>query len=268
MRKLLPLLIALSLLLSACGNGPAATAVETLAPTLAEPTPTLTPTPVPDKLLFANAGEAPKETVDRLLIIAQELAQKSGWTLESRLEIKPEELGSEVKAVLWVYPPESIGQIAAGAPGIYFAAVTPGTIAAAANLTVVQVRPENAAFLAGYMAVLAEIDWRAGGLFTDDPAGQKLGQAFQNGGRYWCGRCAPTVPPYYDQRYADAIALRFPTASFQPAGASLESWRPELDGLTANIISTLYISDSAFSPELLPGLENYAWLLGGGDSAG
>ena len=98
-----------------------------------------------------------------------------------------------------------------------------------ANLTIVAAEPltwEQRFFLAGYTAVLAAENWRAGLLYTSPPgyAAAEVAQAFARGAAYWCGPCVPAYPPM----------VRYPVAREVPPGVEdPDAWQAAAEALLA-----------------------------------
>jgi basic membrane lipoprotein Med (substrate-binding protein (PBP1-ABC) superfamily) len=72
----------------------------------------------------------------------------------------------------------------------------------AGNISLVVNRPQDLAFMAGYLASITAEDWRSGGLLAGGalPIDQEA-DAFINGGKLVCGNCSPIYPPYNAPTY-------------------------------------------------------------------
>ncbi|MBN1371854.1 MAG: hypothetical protein JW987_07925 [Anaerolineaceae bacterium] len=196
-KQILPWLLLAALLLSAC-NGPSSiqptttpSATETPA---APPTPTPLPTetPVPPRMLLSTGSSTGQTLLDGARPLVSSAAQSAGFLLEERDSIQATDLTSEVRAVVLLSAPADLPGLLSAAPGAQFVVVSDSDLPAAGNLTVLRVQPTHQAFIAGLVSVLLSTDWRAAGLIpAEAPLVQ---QAFQNGGRYFCGTCYPGWP--------------------------------------------------------------------------
>ena len=240
----------LALLLAACNPAtPTAevTSVPTVPPTAPVPptdTPAPSPTPLPARALLVG------DPVDAALAAAvQELAAGSGLAFETRSTFSIAEISPDVKIVIYSSVPEEMAALNLGAPGTQFVVLADQDLPTAANVSLIRSRPEYALFTAGYISTLIAPDWRAGALLTDGGAQD----VFINGGRYWCGRCAPTYGP----------VVLFPLTATQPAGSPATAWQAAFDGIHQSRIEVLYLAPEAASAELFASLPPELILLGG-----
>ena len=242
------LLAALVFLLAACG---AATPAITEAPTAGAieatftPPPTPEPTSLPAKVILASdAGSSPAE-LQRVETRLAALAAAGNSTLVRQESVTAADLTDDVKVVVWVGTAAGIADLAAGAPRVQFVAITPAEVQPLDNLSIIRSQPENAVFIAGYISTLIAPDWRGGALLpSDGPLGGQAQSIFTNGGRFFCGRCAPAYAP---------IVL-FPVSAALPTGSPASAWKAAFSELNQNVIEVLYVSDAAASPELLTSL--------------
>jgi hypothetical protein len=108
-----------------------------------------------------------------------------------------------------------------------------------ANLTVIRLQAEYQAFVAGYVATLISNDWRSGGLIPAETP--SLQDAFSNGGRYFCGVCAPGWPS----------GATFPLASGAQAPADGGAWAVQAaDFFDNGKVESFYLSAEASRPEV------------------
>ena len=89
------------------------------------------------------------------------------------------------------------------------------------------------AFLAGYLGTLITKDWRTGLLASENE--QAAAEAFENGGRYYCGLCRPLYPPFYV----------YPQYALLPTGSNAAAWESGLRELIQGAVKTLALSPSA-----------------------
>ena len=242
------LLAALVFLLAACG---ATTPTITEAPTAgvieatATPSPTPEPTSLPAKvILVSDLGSSPAE-LQNVGTQLTALAADGNNTLVRQDGVTAADLTDDVKVVVWVGTAAGIVDLAAGAPRVQFVAITPAEMQPSDNLSIIRSQPENAIFIAGYISTLIAPDWRGGALLpSDGPLGGQVQSVFTNGGRFFCGRCAPAYAP---------IVL-FPVSAVLPTGSPASAWQTAFAELNQNVIEVLYVSDAAASPELLTAL--------------
>ena len=242
------LLAALVFLLAACG---AATPAMTEAPTAGAIEATITPPPTPEPtslpakvILVSDAGSSPAE-LQKVETQLAALAAAGNSTLVQQESVTAADLTDDVQVVVWVGTAAGIGDLAAGAPRVQFVAITPAEIQPFDNLSIIRSQPENAIFIAGYISTLIAPDWRGGALLpSDGPLGGQAQSIFTNGGRFFCGRCAPSYAP---------IVL-FPVSAVLPTGSPAAAWQAAFAELNQNVIEVLYVSDAAASPELLTAL--------------
>jgi hypothetical protein len=164
-----------------------------------------------------------------------------------------------VKIVIWLGTANGISELAAGAPQVQFVAITTSNLQAGANLSIIHTRPEDVIFISGYISTLIAPDWRGAGLLpSDGPLGDQIQTVFTNGGRFFCGRCAPAYAP----------VVLFPVSAALPSGSDASSWQAAFDELNGNVIEVLYVSDAAVSPELLAMLNDLDITLIGSQTPG
>lgn len=245
------LLLALSVLLAACGGQavvpPVATqaAVET-TPELpaAAPTAEPTPTPLPGKvLLYAPAGVDPQPYQQ----LVAELSAAAGWTVETLSELQAAQITPEVKVVVATSVPSSLNEWLSAAPQAQFIVIAGIDMPPAANLTVIRERPEYQVFLSGFVSALLSQDYRAAGLLpSDGPLGEQIAEVFVNGGRYYCGTCAPGWPLNYV----------YPYAVTSPGATGGAAWQAALAGAFDNQkVDVVYLAPETVLPEVLAYLQ-------------
>lgn len=111
------------------------------------------------------------------------------------------------------------------------------------NVSVIRSSTAQQAFIAGFITTLVAPDFRSGAMFRqDDPLANQMEDAFKNGGRYLCGRCASVYGP---------IVLFPQTTTFSP-NSDPQVWVGAFDVLQQNRLETIYLSDPALlQPALL-----------------
>jgi hypothetical protein len=244
--------------LAACTTVPATpteTAVTPLPATATEtaamPVPSDTPT-VTARLLLVSAG-APEEAATAAAIAS--LADQAGLTVTPLTALTAADLDAGVRIVVWLRPDETIQALAASAPEVAFVGITSRALEPAANLSVIRLRSDYQTFIGGMITTLIAPDWRGGGLLpTDGPLGDAASNALINGGRYYCGRCAP----YY------APVVLFPVISTLPSTSDPAAWQAAAAALhEQNRLEVIYLAPEAVSFELATALATQFVLVGG-----
>jgi len=251
------LLVGILILLAACNPvSPVITATATGA-LLETPTtliPTLEPTAPTAKIILVSDGSASTTDLQKAETVLTDLAARNNMNLVQAASLTTSDLSPEVKIVVWIGQAEGIAELAAGAPQVQFVAITSSALEPAVNLNIIHLRPEKVIFIAGYISTLIAPDWRGGGLLpSDGPLGDQVQAVFSNGGRFFCGRCAPAYAP----------VVLFPVSAALPANSLVSDWQAAFDELNKNIIEVMFVSDAAASPELLAALsEKGIFLIG------
>jgi len=63
-------------------------------------------------------------------------------------------------------------------------------------VTLFDISPADRIFIAGYLSAIISNDWRVGGLFPSEMINNtSMDQIFQNGVKFFCGRCLPVFGP-------------------------------------------------------------------------
>jgi hypothetical protein len=244
------------LLLAACESAAVSPAVVTQDPT-AQPGETLTstpadvptaeptPTPLPGKVLLVAPPGSAAPDVDMLLA---RLSEGAGLVVERQTDLQPGSLGEDARVVVLLALPENLDALAAASPQVQFVVVSPVDLPARGNLSVIRQQAEYQVMVGGFISVLLSTDFRAAGLLPADvPMPEALADAYINGGRYFCGLCAPGWP----------LGMRYPQVAQLSAAADGAEVQDALAALLdAQKAEVFYISSAAARPEV------YQYLLG------
>jgi len=255
-------ILALSVVLfAACTANPASQSTPTIATQVdatqaqaeATDTPEPTPTPQPEKALLVAPEGSDVQAVQAALA---ELSEQAGLVLETRAAVQPGEVTQEHRVVVLLAAPDNLNDLVNAAPQAQFLLLAGGETSPAGNLSVIRQRPEDQAFLAGYISVLLSNDWRVAGLLpADSPAGANLKDAYVNGGRYFCGTCAPGWP----------LGVYYPQVSELPAGEGGSNWQAAAaDQFDNQKVEVFFLADEALKPEVidyLAGREQFGKML-------
>ncbi len=247
---LLPVLLVL--LLVSCSPGaspkitpgqatPGSTALAPAATETQSPTATL----LAGKVLLIVPADVPAPggwDVQPVEAALEELSGANGLVFEKRDSLQKEAITPEIKLVVSLDATSNLAEMAAAAPQTQFIAITSTDMPAAGNLSVIRVRLEKQAFVAGFASVLLSNDYRAGGLLpSDGPLGASLQEAFENGASYFCGVCAPGYPLVY-----------YPQVAALPGTSAGPSWQAAAADMFDNQkVEVYYLSAEAARPEVL-----------------
>lgn len=189
----------------------------------------------------------------------QPAVTESGFIVETIAQAPTGSFGPNRVAAIFLSVPPNLVDILAVNPQTQIIVVSGNDLQAGTNLTVLRVHPEYQAFMAGYVSVLAAPNWRAAGLVPYDGGETNLlANAFASGGRYFCGRCGTSVPPFAPYPLTESAAGNASPAEWQTAAANI---------LPAGI-EVMYFSKEAQSPELIQSLASQNLLFLGSVSPG
>jgi hypothetical protein len=171
-----------------------------------------------------------------------DLSGAAGLTLEVVPDLQPGAAGADTRVIVLMAAPANLMELLAAAPQAQFVVVSGVDLPPAGNQTVIRTRPENQAFLGGFISVLLSADWRAAGLLVGDgPLGAGIQDAFTNGSRYFCGMCGPGWP----------LGVYYPQAALLPGSSDGPSWQAAAQGLYDNMVAEVYyLSAEAARPEV------------------
>jgi len=222
-------------LLAGCGRNP-----ETTQPAENIPTPTILPTPLPaaDRVVLIRQVNVDQNLAAQAESVLRELAAGSGLEFEVRESLINNEVTPDMKVVVFLERPENLGSLAASAPATQFVAVTSDDWNPADNISVIRLRKENTAFMAGYLAALLAPNYRVGALMSAEEA--SYNQAFVNGVYYFCGFCSSQIFPNN----------AYPVIATRPASSPPTAWQEAFNEINASKVNVLFVSDGAASPEL------------------
>ncbi len=229
------LLLVVLLSLTACqGSSPASPPAAAVTATPGPPptaTPQPTATPLPGELVQIGTADAAIQTW------LQDQAVQAGLVFAQLDPASAAQLSPQARVAVWFFPSPEISSLAQSHPDVQFLGAGGSGIEPAGNLTVIRGDALQVAFASGYLSVLLSQDWRAAGLFPEGHDAEK--QAFQNGGGYFCGDCAPGWP----------LRVTFPRVG---AAADLPVF------LDQDMAEIFYLAEGAATPEVLGALKGRA----------
>lgn len=233
------------ILLSGCGTLPIPALNPSPTPT---ETATLVPTPMPTatpdlgKVVLVAPPEVLPEQVMQVVEAIRPAVSAAGYMVETIGQVPTGSLGPNRVAAIFLATPGNLVDIIAANPQTQMIVVSNVDLQTGPTLTVLREYPEYQAFIAGYTAVLASPGWRAAGLIPDDGGEVNiLANAFMSGGRYFCGRCGTSTPPY----------APYPLTETAPRGSSAVEWQTAMTNILPAGLETVYFSKEAQSNELL-----------------
>ncbi|MCS6994504.1 MAG: hypothetical protein N2117_14305 [Anaerolineales bacterium] len=267
MRRFLAFLLILTCL-SAC-TSPAQTPVPSNAS--ASPAPTLTnvptagptPTPAPPLVILVLPADLNEEESQAYQAAVYDLAQAAGFRFQVRNQLGPEDLEPALKIVIALPPDPGLAALAAAAPQTQFLAVNIPGIQAGGNISILggdSIRPDQVAFLAGYIGAMVTEDFYQVGamLKKDSPEAPIIQRALTTGRTYYCGRCLPIG---WYTRYT------YPAFVEVPADAKTSEYSAYADFLIVQKkVETLFIQAGLDTPELLQYLATVGVLMIGTQS--
>jgi hypothetical protein len=203
------------------------------------------PTPLlPSVLLLSPEGSDPGLTGSIQELLAS-LAEQEGLLFEDVSTISAGDLPQDGLQVIVVLPPDpGLAALVAAAPETQFLAVNIPGLEPAPNLSQIHaqgVRPEQSAFLAGYLAAAITQDWRTGVISLAGEASSRVG--FTNGVYYFCGLCRPAYPPFPNPGY--------PLSAELPAGAGEADWQNAVAHFQTWGVQSVYVDQAVASEGLL-----------------
>ncbi len=242
----LVLFLVISMLLVGCGKPTNQQPVATEPPAAIEPTDAATavPTPPPARLLLVDpAGSTPAELTAFLTTYAAE----NGLQLETVNTPELSAQTAETKVVIFMAAPAGLGELVAASPDTQFIAVGDVALTGAGNLSVIQTKGYDLAFMAGYLSQSIAWDWRSAGLIPNDVVmSAEKTDAFINGARYLCGVCTPFYAPI----------VSFPMLAQESMQADVMTWAAQVEVLRQHFVNTFFVDPAAASAETLDGLKS------------
>jgi hypothetical protein len=237
------LALVIFLLLAACAPAATPTAdLPTEQPAATQPPApqaTLSPTPTVPLVMLVLPEDMAHTESQLYQSTVYELAEREGWRFQLRNKLAPEDFEPGLRVVIAFPPDPGISALAAAAPDVQFLAVNIVGVTPAANLSVVGAggsRPDQVAFLAGYMAAILANDWRVGVVIEKDTTeGANTRTAFRNGVELFCGLCNPSSGPFLDYPLAIEIPLDERPAAFPAYGKWLTDRRVEVVYVPASL---------------------------------
>ncbi len=244
--------VSLLVALTACNLPPSGSPTATLPPTATVPpqpvaTDTPTPTPTPQVglvVLLAPAGSDAAQ-VAALQPLLSDLSTQAGLGFEKRDQLGAMDQANLPRLIVALSPDPGVANLAQANPETQFLAIGIPDVTAGQNLSSIGAgggRPDQEAFLAGYLAAVITQDWRVGVISpSDTPAGQAAQLGFVNGVVFYCGLCRPAYPPF----------VQYPVYAGLPGGSDPAAQQAAADTLIKNGVKTVYVYPGAAEATVL-----------------
>lgn len=232
--------ITATLLLTGCVKPTAAPALSTPSEEPATPVvETPQPTTAPARLLLVDpAGLSSSEIESYLTAFATE----NGLQLEKVTTPEISQQGAETKIVVFLAAPANLAEVVSASPDTQF--IVSGVVdnELPPNLSVIQTRGEDLAFMGGYLTMQISWDWRTAALIPNDVVhAVEKADAFENGARYVCGQCTPYYSPL----------VYFPLLVQETMNASMDAWDVQINTLAQYFVNSHFVDPSMVKPEIL-----------------
>ena len=210
--------------------------------TIVAPQPSPSPVPVKkDVVLFITLQEIYPGQIATVKQTLDDFVEKNQSGMEQKKTITANDISKDTRIVVFSSPPDNLKQLVSDHPQTNFIIFSNQSQQSETNLSVITVRYDHLAFLAGYTAAMIAPDWRSGALIAVEDGGDGFfSEAFTNGGHYFCGRCVPESPPL----------VTYPLSSFQPASVDPSVWQNSITELQKNGIGVLFFSSSVSKPDI------------------
>lgn len=202
------------------------------------PPPMATPTLAAERVVLVRPADSDPLAASQADSLLRELAAGSGLEFETRESLINNEVTPDVRVVVFLRKPDNLGSLAAGAPGVQFLAITGEDWNPTPNISLIRLREEHTAFMAGYLAAMLAPNYRVGALLAAEKAA--FNSAFINGVYYYCGMCGSEAYPL----------VQYPLTTTLPAGSPFANWQASFSEMNVNKVNVLYVADEAASPEL------------------
>ena len=209
------------------------------------PSPTAEAAELEPIVILVASPEADPTSIAQTESTLLSLTQDSELMLETRANLNPGMLTTNVKIVVGVGPGLDLNSMAMDAPQTAFVAIDDPDAVPVNNLSVVGdpvVDQQRQAFMAGYLAALVSADYKIAAIIpSETDTTNQIVDAFVIGARFFCGICQPKYPPYN----------AFPQWETMSAEDAVNGFMPVVDPLIANGVEILYVHGTLASPELL-----------------
>ncbi len=198
-----------------------------------------TPTNAPDRVVLISPGDANPLLLSGADTLLRELAAGSGLEFEIRNQISQDEITPDMRVVVFLRKPDNLGSLSASAPNTQFVSLVEEDWNPSENVSVIRLRDDHTAFIAGYLSAILAPNFRTGALLSSDQP--QFNDAFRNGVQYYCGTCSSVVYPLNS----------YPAISVQPADSPPQTWQAAFNEINTNAVNVLYLADAAVSPDLV-----------------
>lgn len=196
------------------------------------------PTAEPERLVYVSTLPADTDLNSPLL---SQFAGENGLQFVQVASLGGPPL-STARIVVFSEAPADLPAVLDANPEAQFILLSGTDITGKSNLSVVAAKPEDVYFMAGYLATLIANDWRSAGLVTSDTTlGAGAADAFDNGGKYVCGKCNPSFPPLVD----------LPQVTALPNSAASAEWLTAANVMLSMGVNAFFMDPAAATPEVV-----------------
>jgi len=187
------------------------------------------PTPInaPDRVILISPGDADPLLFSDAETLLRELAAESGLEFEIRNQISQDEITPDMRVVVFVKKPENLGSLSASSPNTQFISLVEEDWSPSENVSVIRLRDDHTAFIAGYLSAVLAPNFRTGALLSSDQP--QFNDAFRNGVQYYCGTCSSAVYPLNS----------YPAISVQATGSPPQTWLTSFNEVYTNAVNVL-----------------------------
>ena len=154
----------------------------------------------PKQLVYIERIEGWDNVRAEFIAAVEKLSEEQGWEFQAYLDSPDQEL-LEHAALIVVFGGDAdlTGLIEANPHAMYILVGVPGASPGdrVAVIGPEGMRPDQIAFLSGYISALTTFNWRVGVIGVGvTGAGQAALRSFINGGVFFCGLCRPSYAPF------------------------------------------------------------------------
>lgn len=206
---------------------------EVASPTIM-PEPTLHPTADKAEVVFLSPPGASQFLADELGREVELLTTAEGIRWERVESFSSRDVYPQTRLVIVLEIDPGLQALHNEYPEVQFLAIAVPGLEPSANLSIIGpegVRPDQQAFLAGFIATIVTPDYRVGVISQEDTVGGRAARfGFLNGARFFCGLCRPAFPPF--NNYPMHVERSQPE----------DGWEAVLEDVRQNRIETVYIA--------------------------
>jgi|GEM_PF-1133428 len=197
-----------------------------------------TPTSAPAELLWVSAQTSGNDTLVQTMT---DFASANSLQFRTLTALTAADLTAGTKIAVLQTAPDDLSSLAASASGTQFIVLGTGNPGNLNNVSSIQAKPEDEAFMAGYLTMLISQDWRAGALVTNDgPLGSAYADDFANGSKFVCGKCNAFYAPL----------TSFPAVASEASSSPASTWDNDAAALDQDWLSAAFLDPAAATADV------------------